>query len=95
MDLTQNRALRADVRLGKCISENSAPAIKILVIRFLARMRRRFHFSQRRIQVGMLIENVSTFYADFRTKISSSSLVFMDYGLRRTDKGMLSFNFLL
>ena len=62
---------------------------------FLLRMRRRIHFSQRRIQVGMLIENFSTFYEDFSTKISCSSLVFMDYGLRGTDKGTITFNFLL
>ena len=40
-------------------------------------------------------KNISTFCADFSTKVGCSSLVFMDYGLRGTDKGTISFNFLL
>ena len=40
-------------------------------------------------------KNFPTFSADFSTKASCSSLVFMDYGLRGTDKGTISFNFLL
>ena len=53
-------------------------------------MRTCVQFSQRRIQVGMLNRAVSTFHWSFSGKFRKLSSVFMDYGLRGTDKGMLT-----